>query len=337
MTPQQKIAAILVVLGEDLAAEILKGLPEVQRRRVLRALSSLPALEEAEVQALCQDMIECLRDSGGTRSRSVDQASAQRVLAAARSVLGDASVWTDAAEDSVFVEEIRDIMEDIPNQVLARYLSAERPSVVALCLGVMPPAQSAAVFALFPSARHEEVILAMAGAKGADTRALEALRDDVKALRSRQGGTGLHPALAVGGVEKVARLLQGSSAVLQATLLKGLHERDPALAEELERRVLSLERVSTLLPADLARVCQGLSDRDLAFALRGLAHDIQNRFFAALSVNRRQCVSETLEALTRGPVRKSDVEGAQALLCQRVVTLREQGLILFPWEDTLVS
>lgn len=223
------------------------------------------------------------------------------------------------------------MLHDLPLGSLVQWMREESLAVAAtlFCLSAGP--RRAALVDALPVDMRTELLRAVAQ-RTANTE--QGLEDLLEAAREKLGREDLRAGQAA-GKERLGLAFPGLPSDLRQRLLDGLRERAPELAGFLAGKLVSVERIASLLPADLARVCAGLADRDLILALRTEPEAVRAIFLRAVSRTRAEELRRALE-LGR-PEKRADVDAAVRKVASVAENLRESGSILFPWEDDIVA
>jgi flagellar motor switch protein FliG len=123
----------------------------------------------------------------------------------------------------------------------------------------------------------------------------------------------------------LAVILNRSERQVERQVLTTLDERDPELAEEVRRQLFTFDDVLGLDDRTMQKVLRAIQPKTLAIALKGAEEPTLRPFVSNMSENAAQDLLETIEAL--GPVRMSEIEGAQVDIARKVRELEADGSI----------
>src|SRR5687767_14727827 len=133
LTAVQKVAALLLSIDQELAAQVLRNLPEEHLDKVARAMKDLKdvAMDQAALDQLLKEGLQRFRTGGvalGNISRSM-----QMILGKA---LGEekGKAVAERLEAETVARHPFAAFESIPPEELAALLSAEHPQIVAVFL-----------------------------------------------------------------------------------------------------------------------------------------------------------------------------------------------------------
>lgn len=114
-------------------------------------------------------------------------------------------------------------------------------------------------------------------------------------------------------------LLAGLDPLHQTKLLQNVAARNPDLAQEIRKRLMSFERLAGLELELRQRLLSRVPIEKLALALRALPDPISLAMFEALSIRMAADVRD--EMFAQGPRRISDVERARSEILQLAQSL----------------
>jgi len=194
-------------------------------------------------------------------------------------------------------------------QVLA-LVRDEHPQTIALVLAHLGSAKAAAVLAGLAPDTQVEVTRRLAGVDEMDP---DVVADVADALASRLAEAGETGEGRVNGIETIARILNHAGYATEKTVLEGLADDEPTLAESIRRRVFVFEDIAELPAPRLRAALAPLGDEDLVLALRTAGEPLTKKVLSALPSAMAKKVRREMDRI--GPVRLMDVEAAQ----QRVV------------------
>lgn len=317
----QKAAIIIVALGPEAAADILRGLGERNIRRFASAVSTLREVPPEVVEKVAQEFLEALGDEQAVRGgideakkflgQVLDPESLARVLEDIDSRNGR-SIWLRLA--------------DAADPALAGWLASEHPQVACVVLAKLRSNQAARLLERFEPAFAQDVVLRMARAPFPDAAAMEVLktvaeRDFVSAVERAQGAR--KPA------ELIAGLMNHVSGAARSSFLEKMEATDPKLAQEVQRVMFTFSDIASRVGArDVAKVVREVEEPVLLTALKSaLAADDPSAEFILGNIAKR--LSERLreDMAAMDEVRQKDGEAAMAEVVGAVQALARRGEI----------
>lgn len=317
---QQKLAAFLVVIGPEAAAEVLRHFEEPEIEMLAREMSTMTIIP-VEVQRLA------IEEFSGLIAKSVGSALgglgyAQRTLEIAK---GDYKASTIIGRVGPPVgtsaEVIKDISEMEGRQIF-NLVKQEQPQTISFLLSYLDSAKAAEVFALLGPELREEVVERLGTI---ESTSLELVSKIARSL-GKHYDTKTRPAFhRSGGVRAVADLMNELDKEMSKNLLARLEERNATLSAQIRKKLFSFEDLLRLQPADLQRVLREVDSSNLATSLKSASETLRERVFGSISKRAAESLKEEIEML--GPVRLKDVEVAQDAIIQVVRKLEEEGQI----------
>jgi len=314
-----RAAAVLLGLGPEAATGVFRLLGEADIRAVARGVRRLRSSPTHTVA-------ESLRAFVTLLERPVPDASVadDELREIAARAVGDETARR--AFDGVAAppppDEVLGAVVHADPEVLAMVLSHEQPQTVALVLSALGPERAVSVLERLPETQRPAVVRRMATVESVSP---DVLREVGQALAAE-----LRAVLA-GGMRRVdgrgaaVGLLRRSPGPQQAEVVEQVERDDPALAEELRRRLFTFDDLSALADRDVQVLVKEVDSGQLALALKGAGPAMRERFLRNMSSRAGEMLGEEMEAL--GPVRVADVERAQAELVSAALALADKGRI----------
>ncbi len=326
---RQKAAALLIALGAEVSAEVLRHFKESEIETLTFEIFQLEKISEdtkAQVLEECYHMAVA-RDfitSGGADYaremlvRAVGKEKAQEVIE--RMVASRRPQRFSFARDSD------------PAQ-LAQFISGEHPQTIALILSHLQPMQAAQTITHLPAETSTEVALRIATMDRTPPEVVEQVED---VLKRKLSSVISRDFTSTGGTQFLVNMLTAVDRGTEKQILEYLDGANSDLAAEVRKLMFVFDDLVRLDDRSLQRVLREVDSKDLALAMRGTSEELQERIFRNQSTRAAQALREEIEI--GGPVRLRQVEEAQ----QRIVTIvrrledSEEILIQRGGEDVLV-
>lgn len=319
-----RAAIALVALGAEQAAEVLRHMPEEQAERLSAELATLGAIDEAMLDAVCNDLA----------SATTGDPLPEGGVGFTRDVLGRV-VGPQRAE-----ELIRQFMGGDPTPLLflnsmepdaiRGLLAGESPQVVAIIVSAVPHTLAGRIIDLLEPAAQADVarrVATMAPPDAALLRDIDrGLREKALALGASTGDAGAEPA--PGGVDQLASILQGAGRATERQVLDGLRLVDPELADSVRDKMFTFEDIIKLTDKDLQLVLREVDGKDLVLALRGTAEELTERVLSNMSQRAAETLREDMEM--QPPQKRAVVEEAQTQVVTAIRMLEDTGQLTLP-------
>lgn len=315
VTPEERVAGILVSLGQEVSAEVLKHLPEVDIGRVTLEIFRLRQLPVKVMDRLMRKAHEELVAADYLSAGGMEYA--QELLTRA---LGPSR----AAEliDQLFARTVPspfDFLREADPLQLVNLIQSEHPQMIALILSHLPPEQGAVVLMGLSAEVQRDVAVRVALM---DRTAPHVVKEVERLLKKKVSVFATHDFESAGGVKHLVDLLNQTDNKSQKTILMMLEETDPDLAEEIKTSMFTFEDVVDLADSDMIKVVREVDSKDLTVALRGATEVLREKFHKGMSGRAWAQLVEDMELM--GPQRLAAIEEAQQKIVQ-VIRRLEQG------------
>jgi len=322
LTRVQKLAALLVVLGPDSAAEILRGLDQQEVTAITAAMTSLPAIDQRLQREVLREFSGVAVTASTALRGGIDfaQSTLEKALgpSQARQVIGRVAP-TQAASSPM-----HEVVEKDARQI-ANALKTEQPQTISF----VDHRKATEVLNLFSDDLRSQVIERLATLSPTPTAVVETL---AQLLLKRIGTTSTVAFNQTGGVHPAANVLKAMNKDASRALLEAIEQRDPELSKAIRNKMFTFEDVAKLAVADLQKILREVDARALATALRTASDTVKTKMLSGLSKRAAEAIEEEMSFL--GKVKAKDVEMAQLGIVELVRRLEAEGQIEIPEQGT---
>ena len=320
MTGPKKAAILLLALGEDAAADVMKNLEEAEIQQVGYYMSRFTDVSPEELDIVLEEFYRnsVMADEGVNISSSPDFVKNALTKALGADRAKELSENLGAGEEEAGLEALR-YAEPI---MIANYIRTEHPQTIALILSYLKNAeQSSAVLRDLPESLQADILYRMAVIEsippGVISEMNEVLTEEMKTAGSM--------ATSVGGVEPVAEILNSVDKATETRILSSIEETNPELAEQIRELMFTFEDMALIDAKQMQLVMKDVDQADMVLALKTASDAVKELIFSSMSSRAAEMVREDLENL--GPAKLSDVEAAQQKIIKVVKKLEEAGTI----------
>lgn len=323
MDSLDKAAVLLLSMGPEAAAKVLKRLSRDEVQQLTTCMAKLSGVSSNEAKATLQQFFELYKQqsgiSGASRDyleRTLDLALGQKL---SRSML-------DSIYGDVMSQDLQRL-QWVPPGVLARFFRHEHPQMQAVLLAFLPPDTASAVLDVLPAEVHDELLLRVANLKEISELVLEELRttlDRCLSYVAEQAGA------RVDGVRQVADILnryQGDKA--QMLDLLRLHDSDMAI--QIEKNMFEFDSLKRQGDETLQALTQEIPSDLLAVALKGAEPAVRKAVLNSMPKRMAQALEMQIQGMGSVSVRK--VEEARSEVMKLVREMVEQGDIEYQLFD----
>ena len=321
MTGPKKAAILLLALGEDAAADVMKNLEEAEIQQVGYYMSRFTDVSSEELDIVLEEFYRnsVMADDGVNISSSPDFVKNALTKALGADRAKELSDNLRAGEEEAGLEALR-YAEPI---MIANYIRTEHPQTIALILSYLKNAeQSSAVLREMPESLQADILYRMAVIEsippGVISEMNEVLTEEMKTAGSM--------ATSVGGVEPVAEILNSVDKATETRILSSIEETNPELAEQIRELMFTFEDMALIDAKQMQLVMKDVDQADMVLALKTASDAVKELIFSSMSSRAAEMVRDDLENL--GPAKISDVEAAQQKIIKVVKKLEEAGTII---------
>jgi len=326
---REKIAILMVALGNEVAAEVYKRLDDTTIELITLEIANLRKITpdlKLEVMKEAQEVLmarEFMARGGVEYARDV----LERALGPER-----AQNLLTRITASLQVRPF-DFMRHTDAQQVLSFIQGEHPQTIALILSYLEAPQAAMIISGLPAVMQAEVAKRIAKM---DRITPEVLREVERVLERKLSTVMGQDFTLAGGIDAVVAIINSADRGTERNIMEYLEENDPELAEEIKKRLFVFEDIIRLDDRSLQRVLREVDMKELGLALKGATEELRGKFFKNMSKRAAEMLQEDMEFM--GPVRVKDVEDSQQKVVNVVRSLEEAGEIIIAsgGEDELV-
>lgn len=313
----EKGALLLVSLGADEAAEVLKHLGPREVQRLGSAMANLQAAPRQRVEALFDELSS---HAGKGAPVTVDEQIIRSMLTKA---LGDdraANLISRilSGTDTAGIEGLK--WMDAPT--VADLIKNEHPQIIATILVHLEYDHAGEILKNFGDRLRNDVILRIATLDGVQPAALRELNDTLSHVLS---GAASMKKTALGGVKTAAEILNFVGSAAETAIIDNVREYDAELAQRILDEMFVFENLIDLDDRGFQVLLREIQSDSLIVALKGAPAELREKVFKNMSQRAAEMLREDLES--RGPVRLSEVEAEQKEILKTARRLAEEGQI----------
>lgn len=311
-----KGAVLMLALGADEAAEVMKYLSPREVQKLGAAMSTMKAIQSEELvsvlsefraeteknTALGLDSDDYIRDVL-TKALGDDKAASliNRILGG-RDASGIESLkWMDA-------------------QSVADLVRNEHPQIIATILVHLERDQACEVLEHFTERLRNDCVLRIATLDGVQPAALRELNEVLTKLLTGNENLKKKP---MGGIRTAAEILNYFSGENEASVMANLKNYDADMAQKIMDEMFVFENILDIEDRGIQLLLREVQSETLIIALKGATPELREKFFKNMSSRAGEMMREDLES--KGPVRLSEVEANQKEILQIIRRLADEG------------
>jgi len=326
----QKAAIVLISLGADLSARVLKkSFSEDEMEKITGEISLFENIPRDVQRAVLEEFLQFSQAREYLMRGGFDYA--KELLEKA---MGNQKALEILEKVSVNIQNVPfSSLRKTEAKHLFNFIRDEHPQTIALILTYLHPEQASLILAALPPEQQSDVARRVAII---DRIAPEVIKEVEKVLERKMSMIVTHHDQNTGGIKTLVNILNRVDRSTEKTILEELETNDPELADEIRKLMFVFEDIIKLHDVAIQRVLREVDQKDLAKAMRGSNEDVANRIYKNMSKRAADMLREEIQFM--GPVRLRDVEEAQQRIVQVIRRLDEAGEIIVArgGEDAIV-
>jgi flagellar motor switch protein FliG len=311
-------AILLLSLGEEEAAEVLKYLSPREVQRVGEAMARLTNITKDRIEAVLTKFQE-----EAAQHSSIGLETDAFLRKTLSSALGDdkANLVLDRilkGDDTSGIDRLK----FVDSITVSELIRNEHPQIIATILVHLENDQGSEILSHLPPRLRNDVVLRLATLDGIQPNALRELNESLQKLLQ---GSDQIKKKTLGGVRTAAQMLNLLPAAMESEAVESIREFDPELAQKIQDEMFKFEDLLELDDRSVQLVLREVQTEALIVALKGADAALREKIFKNMSQRAAEQLREDLE--TKGPVRLSEVESQQKEMLKVVRRLSEEGQI----------
>ena len=312
-----KSAILLLTLGADEAAEVMKFLEPKEVQKISTAMVGLKNLTREEIALVFEEFHQ-----QAAQKTTFGMDSDEYIRDMLRKALGDdkAAGLIDRILHNSDTSGI-DSLKWMDASSIADLVSNEHPQIIATIMVHLEPDQAATVLGLLPERTRNDVMLRIATLDSVQPVALHELNDVLTKLLS---GNAVTKKSIKGGVRTAAEILNfiGST---QETVLDSVRGHDADLAQKIMDEMFVFEDLMDIEDRGIQLILREVQSESLIVALKGASEELRDKILKNMSQRAAEMLREDLES--KGPVKLSEVEAEQKEILKIVRRLADEGQV----------
>ena len=312
----ERAAILLMTLGEEDAAAILRHMGPKEVQKVGATMASLANISKGQVGEVLEDFVRTVDEQTAlgvgsdeyirkvlVQALGEDKASGliDRILLGRNSKGLEALKWMDP-------------------RAVAEIVRLEHPQIMAIVLSYLDSDHAAEVMQHLPERIIPDVIMRIATLDGIQPSALNEL--DLILEKQFAGNANVKSA-GVGGVKSAANILNFMDSTVEGSVMEKIRESDEELSQKIQDLMFVFDNLLEVEDRGIQALLREVSTESLIFALKGADDSLKEKIFKNMSKRAAETLRDDLEA--KGPVRLSEVETAQKEILAIARRMAESG------------
>ena len=316
LTSTDRAAVLLLLLGEQEAANIIKYMDPKEVRRIGAAMVSAADMSQEAVNYVLDEFVSTLKKqtSLGLGTSDYVEDVLKRALGEdkAASVMG--RILPGQASKGL------DILKWMDARAISDMVRNEHPQVIAIILSVLEFEVAADVLSFLPQPIRPEIMQRVAALETVQPAAMLELENIMKKQFSNNSSA---RSSSVGGVKQAAKIMNFVKVDMESQIMDGLSNLDEDIMLQIQDNMFTFENLVDVDNRAIQTIMRNVDQDLLMTALKGATEFVKEKFFDNMSSRARVMFIDDMEA--KGPLRISDVEDAQKTIMRTARKLSDAG------------
>ena len=284
----EKGAVLLLALGEDQAAQVLKHLGPKEVNKLGHAMAKLKSTPRDKIEEVL-DELDHDTDMGTSISADEDMIKAMLIKALGDDRASGLISRIMQGSDTAGIEGLK--WMDAPT--VADMIRNEHPQIIATILVHLEFDQVGEILKLFTERLRNDVLLRIATLEGVQPQALAELNDVLKRLLASSSNI---KKAAMGGVRHAAEILNFVGQAAETAIIDSVREYDPDLAQQILDEMFVFENLLDVDDRGIQLLLREIQSDSLILALKGSSEELREKIFKNMSSLASDMLREDLEA-----------------------------------------
>jgi len=325
MNGVRKAAILMIAVGEDVAKEILRTLPDSDVQRITEELADLRSVPPEVSSEVLDEFWELLETQHVMMHGGLDFAARLLQDTFGKQRADDLLMLVRRAQEAS-QGNLGKLQKTDPLQ-LGKLLDSEHPQTIALVLAHLDPRRASQVL---DNLSEEHKVVSIKRLAEMRQFSPEMAQKVALILHRRLENVGDTKRKSYSGFKAVADLLNRVNAEEAKRILESIEDDQPELALSIRNLMFTFEDLLTVPPATIREIVSEVDKRQLALALRGANEELKAQVFKSMSSRAVEMLKEDMEIM--GPVRSREVAAAQQEILNLARRLEAEGKVILKME-----
>ncbi len=314
-----RAAILLMSLGEQDAAEVLKHIGPKEVHKVSAAMAGLKGVTKEQANNVLSDFVGSVSNETAIGVGSEDYLKSVLIKALGEDKAGNVIDRVMMGDSAGGLEQLK----WMDPRAILEVIKLEHPQIISVVLSYLDCEQSAEVMSLLPEKVRSDVLLRIATLDRLQPAALFELN---QVIEKQFTGNAHLKSSTVGGIKAAANILNLMDTTIEEVIMDQVNEFDAELGEKIQDLMFVFDDLADVDDRGIQALLREISSETLVLALKGSDEDIKKKILANMSKRAAEMLRDDLEA--KGPVRLSDVESAQKEILAIARRLSDSGDIV---------
>ena len=316
LTSTDRSAVIMLLLGEQQAADIIRFLNPREVQALGSAMVGVADLSQEAVNIVLDDFVVTIKQqtSLGLGTGDYVEKVLNRALGEdkAATVLG--RIMPGSSSKGL------EILRWMDARSIGDMIHEEHPQVVAIILSVLEYDVAADVLNFLPKDNRAEIMQRVASLETVQPSAMDELEGIMKQQFSSSSSA---KSSSFGGVATAAKIMNFTKVDLETAIMSGVSGLDEELALKIQDSMFTFDNLSGVDNRSVQVLMRNIEQDMLMTALKGADEIVKEKFLGNMSQRAKVMFLDDMEA--KGPIRITDVEDAQKSIMRLARKLSDSG------------
>ena len=315
----ERTAVLLMTLGEQDAAEVMKLLNPKEVQKIGEAMATLGSIGRDTVDDVLTDFCDIVDEQTALGIGNEEYLRNVLVNALGEDKAGNVIDRILMGHDAKGLETLK-WMEP---RAVAELIRLEHPQIIAIILSYLESDNSAEILSALPENMQADVLIRIATLDGIQPSALHELDEMLE--KQFAGNSDNLKSAGMGGIKTAANMLNFLDSSLENQMMEKVKEVDEELGQNIQDLMFVFDNLIDVDDRGIQALLREISSENLIVALKGADEDIKEKIIKNMSKRAAEMLRDDLEA--KGPVRLSEVEAAQKEILSIARRMSESGEI----------
>jgi len=316
LTKTQKTAIIMMVLGEEEAANVVGHLPPREVQHLGAAMVSVANVSQGAVDMVLDEFVVTMKQQTNLSMGTSDYV--QRVFNKALGEDKASSVLNRIIPTRA--SNGLDILNWMDARSIAEMIRGEHPQIISIIVSFLEHEIAADVLHYLPEDLRADIIMRVAQLETIQPEALEELETIMQKQFTSNSAV---KSSNVGGVNQAAKIMNFTKSDMETQIMGNLMERDEDLTGRIQDNMFVFDNLSGVDARSIQVLIRNIETDLLMVALKGADDLVKDTFLENMSKRAGILFLDDMEA--KGPMRISEVEEAQKNILRTARRLSDAG------------
>ncbi|WP_443637677.1 flagellar motor switch protein FliG [Candidatus Njordibacter sp. Uisw_058] len=316
LTKTQKTAIIMMVLGEEEAANVIGHLPPREVQHLGAAMVSVANVSQGAVDMVLDEFVGTMKQQTNLSMGTSDYV--QRVFNKALGEDKASSVLNRIIPTRA--SNGLDILNWMDARSIAEMIRGEHPQIISIIVSFLEHEVAADVLHYLPEDLRADIIMRVAQLETIQPEALEELETIMQKQFTSNSAV---KSSNVGGVNQAAKIMNFTKSDMETQIMGNLMERDEDLTGRIQDNMFVFDNLSGVDARSIQVLIRNIETDLLMVALKGADDLVKDTFLDNMSKRAGILFLDDMEA--KGPMRISEVEEAQKDILRTARRLSDAG------------